>query len=195
MIVGKRGSGKTTLLDNLIEHLATKNNFYFTHNHTISEKVKANFEVTNDWTELEMLVATQKRIKAENNGNLPEICIVFEDFLYDRRSLHHPLIKELTMSGKHLNVTLIFVVQVIQDWPPFLRHNIDYLFCHRDTSLANTTRLYQQHFSIIPTLNQFTDIYHHCTDNYGVLVLDNTSKAKHDMKNSVLWFKARVDSN
>jgi hypothetical protein len=144
-------------------------------------------------TAIENLIERQK--KAKKRGNATHAFIVFDDLAYDNRLMKLPVMRYILMNGRHLNLFLIFSSQYVADLgPPAVRANIDVLFVCREAITANRWRLYNMFFGCFDTFEDFNRVLSACTEDYGVLVLDNT-KLSNKVEECVFHFKATIRDN
>lgn len=107
------------------------------------------------------------------------------------------------------------------DMPPDLRTQVDYVFCFKESILTNKMKLWKYFFGMFerfpgehltprcprrprhpqrtkhpPVLPWYTSdfqrVMDRCTENHGVLVLDNTAPTTR-IEDCVFWYKARID--
>lgn len=196
-VVGRRGSGKSVIIKDLLYHKRNKlpfglvmsgteaGNGYFT-------KFVPEIFVYDDFNgpALEKLLERQK--KAAKKGQMPKVFVVLDDLAFDGSIMKKPVMRYIFMNGRHLNIFLIFSSQYVADLgPPAIRANIDVLFVCREAIQANRWRLYNMFFGCFETFEDFNKVLNACTENYGVLVLDNT-KLSNNVEDCVFWFKAKM---
>ncbi|AGE56423.1 hypothetical protein PBCVNEJV1_765L [Paramecium bursaria Chlorella virus NE-JV-1] len=196
-VVGRRGSGKSVIIKDLLYYKRNvlpiglifsgteAGNGYF------SQFVPEIF-VFEDFNAdaLQKLVDRQKR--AAKKGNLGRVFVVLDDLAFDSSIMKKPIMRFIFMNGRHLNIFLIFSSQYVSDLgPPAIRANIDVLFVCREAIQANRWRLYNMFFGCFETFEDFNKVLNACTENYGVLVLDNT-KLSNDPSSCVFHFKAKM---
>lgn len=75
------------------------------------------------------------------------------------------------------------------DLTPDLRTNIDYVFILRENIRTNRERLWKSYGGIFNTLDQFNAVMDSVTEDYGALVIDNTSKSN-KIEDVAFWYKA-----
>jgi len=117
------------------------------------------------------------------------IAIILDDCLYDKTWINDKNIKTLFMNGRHLKTTLIITLQGPYNMPPFYRSNSDYVFIFKDNNRNNKKKIYENYGFMFPTFDLFSQTMDKYTDDYGCLVLNNTSKHK-TFEECVFWYKA-----
>ena len=196
-VVGRRGSGKSIIIKDLL---------YSKRNVLPFGMVMSGTEAGNgyfgkfipeifvyddfDGASLEKLLERQK--KASKKGNMQRVFVVLDDLAYDNSIMKKPVLRYIFMNGRHLNIFLIFSSQYVADLgPPAIRANIDVLLVCREAIQANRQRLYDMFFGCFENFADFNKVLNACTENYGVLVLDNT-KLSNDPTDCVFHWKAKV---
>jgi hypothetical protein len=134
----------------------------------------------------------ERQKKAAKKGNMKRVFVVLDDLAYDNTIMKKPVLRFIFMNGRHLNIFLIFSSQYVADLgPPAIRANIDVLFVCREAIQANRWRLYNYFFGCFDTFEDFNKVLNACTEDYGVLVLDNT-KLSNDVTSCVFHWRAKV---
>jgi len=199
-VVGRRGSGKSVIIKDLLYY---KRNVLpvglvmsgtEAGNHYFSSFVPEVFVYDDfDKDALEKLLERQK--KAVKKGNMSKIFIVMDDLAFDTSIMKQKVMRYIFMNGRHLNIFLIFSSQYVSDLgPPAIRSNIDILLVCREAIQANRWRLYNMFFGCFESFEDFNKVLNACTEDYRVLVLDNT-KLSNDPQDCVFWWKATVRDN
>ena len=81
---------------------------------------------------------------------------------------------------------------LIQDVPPDLRANIDYVICLRDNIKTNRERIYRYFAGVFPSFSAFDETMQACTKGYECMVLDQTSLS-YNISDCIYWYKATPD--
>ena len=196
-VVGRRGSGKSVIIKDLL---------YYKRNSLPCGIVMSGTEAGNGYFSqfipeifvfedfngpaLEKLVERQK--KAAKKGSIGKVFVVLDDLAFDSSIMKKQIIRFIFMNGRHLNIFLIFSSQYVSDLgPPAIRANIDVLFVCREAIQANRWRLYNMFFGCFETFEDFNKVLNACTEDYGVLVLDNT-KLSNNVGDCVFHFRAKM---
>lgn len=180
VVTGKRNTGKSVLLTDLLSHKR----------HIPSIVVMSETEGANrhfghyvpdlfihhkfDADVLHKIIQRQKRLKQMNHPN-PECIIVLDDVAQSKQDLGCPELRTIAFVGRHLGITLFMSTQFLYMLQPWARMNIDYFFARSEASVNEREKLYRNFFGVIPTFEAFNRIFDECTNNYGVMVLDNTT--------------------
>jgi hypothetical protein len=195
-VVGRRGSGKSVIIKDLLyykRHIPAGLVFSGTEsgNGYFSTFIPEIF-VFDDFDEatLEKLVERQKR--DARKGRLGKVFVVMDDLAFDNSIMKKKIIRAIFLNGRHWNIFLIFSSQYVSDLgPPAIRANIDVLLVCREAINANRWRLYSMFFGCFNTFEDFNRVLNACTEDYGVLVLDNT-KLSNDPQDCVFHWKAKM---
>jgi hypothetical protein len=75
--------------------------------------------------------------------------------------------------------------------PPALRTNVDYIFVCKEPKKSNRKKLYEQYCGIFPDYEMFEKVLTETTNDYGCLVIDNTSTSE-KIEDQVFWYKAEL---
>ena len=93
------------------------------------------------------------------------------------------------MNGRHYGICLIITAQFMGDLPVAFRSNVDYVMVGRTPGIQDRERLWKNFFGAIPTFHMFNAIMDNTTEDYHVLVLDNTVQSN-KLEDSIFWYKA-----
>lgn len=193
VIIGKRGTGKTILGKDLLyhqRHLASGiccsgtedgNMFY--------QKFIPDLFVYNelDLAAIGRLVSRQKDLCKKDIHD--PVFLVLDDCMYERNVFREKLVRQIFYNGRHYGIATLLNMQYCLDLPPDLRTNIDYVFILRENIRANRERLWKSFGGIFHTFDQFNAVMDSVTEDYGCLVIDNTSKSN-KIEDVAFWYKA-----
>lgn len=115
--------------------------------------------------------------------------ILLDDCGFDKQVKKDQNIKMLFMNGRHWKICLMISLQYVMGLPPDVRTNVDYVFCLRDNLQNNQKRLYDNFFGCFDKLEHFKEAFINCTEDYGCMVLDNTSKSV-NLEDCVFHYRA-----
>lgn len=196
-VVGRRGSGKSVIIKDILYSKRNVLPFGLVMSGTEAGngyfgKFVPEVFVYDDFNAdaLDKLLERQKR--ASKKGNMKRVFVVLDDLAYDNSIMKKPTLRFIFMNGRHLNIFLIFSSQYVADLgPPAIRANIDVLFVCREAIQANRWRLYNMFFGCFDSFEDFNKVLNACTEDYGVLVLDNT-KLTSKIEDCVFWWKAKM---
>jgi hypothetical protein len=197
MFIGKRGAGKSTLLKDV---MYTKRHLPFgiacsgteEGNGVFGKMIPKLFVYPDyDAAAITRMIERQRRMAETPQGCQPAF-VVLDDCLYDGGVLKRKEIRQLFLNGRHYKFFTAVTAQFAGDVPPAIRANIDYLFVCRENIIQNRKRIFENFFGIMDNFKAFQTLMDQTTENYEVLVLDNTSKSN-KIEDVVYWYKARID--
>jgi hypothetical protein len=138
---------------------------------------------------LESMISMQRdlgRVQKQRN-----LYVLMDDCMYDKKMLKSIQIRDLFMNGRHYKIMYMTCMQYIMDMPPDLRTNVDYVFALKENILTNKQKMWKYFFGMFEKYEDFQKVMDGCTDNFGVLVLDNTV-ASNKIEDLVFWYRAEL---
>ena len=188
LIIGSSGSGKTNALLNLINnqpdidkiYLYAKNPYEKKYQYLINKReevgldhfnnAKTFIEYSNDMRDV------YKNIEDYNLGRERKILIVFDDMIADmiNNKKLNPIVTELFIRGRKLNISLVFITQSYFKVPKDIRLNSTHFFIMKILNKREFQQIALNHSSYID-FKDFMKIYKECTkEPYSFLVNDTT---------------------
>lgn len=138
---------------------------------------------------MDRLFNRQKKALDEKWPN-PYTFLIFDDILADAESWKRdPRVKEIFYNGRHYNILFLLTMQNPMAITPGLRSNIDYTFILRTPNQRTRKNLYENYCGMFPTYEIFEKVLDSCTENYGCLVIDNTTKSN-KLEDQVFYYRA-----
>ena len=190
MVIGKRGTGKSFLAKDLLYH----------HRDLPIGTVISRYESTQKFYGdipdrfihdayapgvIEDFVNRQK-VMMDRHDVDPRAFLVL-DCMYDNSWTRDKIARLLFLSGRSLNVMLVFMMQFPIDVPA----NIDFVFIFQDRIVSNRTRIYENFVRVFPTFDVFCQALDQCTDDYQCLVIDNNAETTSPhLQDHVFWYRA-----
>lgn len=206
IFIGRRRTGKSTLVRDLLFHhqdmpLGTvisgteeSNSFYgkmipplFIHG-KFEPIILANF------------VKRQKMIMSRIQEDLkrgmkskvdPRSFMILDDCMYDDSWTRDENIRYLFMNGRWLKAFFLITMQYPLGIQPALRTNVDFVFILREPYINNRKRIYENYASAFPSFEFFCQIMDQCTQNFEVLVIDNTTLSS-KLEDTIFWYRAAI---
>ena len=196
IIIGSRGTGKTYLVEDLMYYFRKiPAGMIVTGSEASSESFSEFFpksfiydEVDTD--RIEKIANNQAKLRKKNTPGDYSSLLLFDDCGYDKSITRKKIIKKIFCNGRHLKILLMMTVQYCKDIPPDLRSNADYVFILRENIQESRKKLWKEYAGIVPTFDAFNEIMNTCTDNRGILVVDNTS-ISNDITDNIFWYRAK----
>ncbi len=194
IFIGKRGTGKSSLVTDILYHKrhipagivmsGTEDGNHYYRDFVPDLFIYGSY----DKETLEKVLQRQRKLINQNNANAKAFMLL-DDCMYDNKFLKDTCIRECFMNGRHWKILFMLCLQYCMDLPPGLRTNVDYVFILRENIIQNRERLFKNFFGIFPTFDLFNKTMDVMTENYGCMVLDNTSKSNR-IEDCVFWYKA-----
>jgi hypothetical protein len=101
-------------------------------------------------------------------------------------------IKEIFYNGRHYKILFLLTMQTTLGITPGLRANIDYTFILRNTNNKMRRDLYENYAGMFPTREIFERVLDVTTENYGCLVIDNTTRSSR-LEDQIFHYRANIN--
>jgi hypothetical protein len=201
VFIGKRNTGKSFLIRDLMYHhrdlpLGTVISGTEAANKFFGDMVPELF-LHHDYSPevLHNVIRRQHIMKyklEENPGSLdPRAFLIMDDLMYDSKVwIKDPNVKTAFFNGRHWSLFFLLSLQAPLGIPPELRTNIDFTFLLREANMSNRKRLYEHYAGMFGSLDVFSQVMNQCTEDFGCLVIDNTTKSN-KIEDQVFWYKAK----
>jgi hypothetical protein len=206
IFIGRRRTGKSTLVRDLLYHhqdmpLGTvisgteeSNSFYgkmipplFIHG-KFEPIILSNFVKRQKMVTAKIQEDLKRGVKSKLD---PRSFMILDDCMYDDSWTRDENIRYLFMNGRHQKVFFLITMQYPLGIQPALRTNVDYVFILREPFLNNRKRIYENYASAFPSFEFFCQIMDQCTQNFEVLVIDNTTLSS-KLEDTIFWYKAAI---
>ena len=125
-----------------------------------------------------------KNINNYNPDNENKILIVFDDIIADmiNNKKLNSIVTELSIRGRKLSISLIFITQSYFKVPKDVRNNSTHFFIMKIPNKRELMQIEINHSSDINT-KDFIEIYRKCTDKtYSFLVIDTTFPSTNSLR-------------
>lgn len=206
IFIGRRRTGKSTLVRDLLYHhqdmpLGTvisgteeSNSFYgkmipplFIHG-KFEPVILSNFVKRQKMVMAKIQDDLKKNIKSKAD---PRSFMILDDCMYDDSWTRDENIRYLFMNGRWLKAFFLITMQYPLGIQPALRTNVDFVFILREPYINNRKRIYENYASAFPSFEFFCQIMDQCTQNFEVLVIDNTTLSS-KLEDTIFWYKAAI---
>lgn len=196
LCIGKSKSGKSLLLREL---LYIKRHVYpVCQAYSESDVVNGFFKsfipdtfIQNSFNET-ALVSTwerQTRCKKKNMENANNI-LIFDDVLTDASTLNCQMIKRVFKFGRQYDLSVVVAVQALMDIGSNIRNLADVIFIFKESDITARKKLYKYYAgSTFRDEKEFNEVMDVATEDYRVLVLDNTATSN-KFQDRVFFYKA-----
>lgn len=116
--------------------------------------------------------------------------LVFDDLMYSAEKWKRDInVGRIFMNGRHYKILFLLTMQYPLGIPPSLRTCIDWIFIFREQYVKNRQRLYDNYAGMFPSFNVFCQVMDQMTENYGCLVIHNSSRSN-KLEDQVFYYKA-----
>ncbi len=204
MVVGKRRFGKSVFTQWCLSYLwkyypdgayvftTTKHN-WFGQQHVPDSRVYpgADFEVINE-------ILRQQMEKWENRKKTGEkelsgVVLIFDDCISERRdSRYSEDMLRLAFNGRHYGISVWLLTQDVKGYFPDIRSNCDYAAITYQLQTRQTKTIRDDWAGFFPDDNQFGDLLRKNTQNYQLLVIDQ-SEANYDFRKGTFFVAKPVE--
>lgn len=199
LALAKRRSGKSVLITDLMWHWHTVKKTPKIMVMSGSEDANAHFSnyVPNSFIYKQFseqaimkLIAHQKSLIQKNPAGDHRCLLILDDIGFNRKAMRSEALKEIMTNGRHALITIFLTLQYVTDVTPDIRSQIEYVLTLKEPTRVNQEKLWKYFYGIFPKFDMFRQVLVSCTENYGCVVLDNTSNSA-SIKDCVFWFKGR----
>ena len=193
LIIGGSGSGKTNALLNLINNQPAIDKIYlyakdtyeakyqFLINKTESTRLK-DFNEPKGFIEYSNNIQdVYKNIDKYHLDKESKILIVFNDMIPDmiNNKKLHPIVTELFIRGKKINISLVFITQSYFKVPKDVRLNITHFFIMKIPNKSELQQIAQKHLSNVSN-KDFINIHKKYTAKSYSFLVDDTALTPDD---------------
>jgi hypothetical protein len=138
---------------------------------------------------IDKLFERQNKAIKENWPN-PHAFLIFDDTVSDAGTWKRDFrIKELFFNGRHYKMMFLVALQDPLAITPGLRANVDFTFILRCPNQRMRRTLYENYAGMFNSFEVFEKVLDSCTEDYGCLVIDNTTKSN-KIEDQVYFYKA-----
>lgn len=143
----------------------------------------------------QILEIQKKRTRDVNLNKKPAISgsafLILDDCLHEAGSWKKDKnIMDIFYNGRHYNLLFLLTMQYPLGIPPSLRTNIDYTFILREPIKRNKKIIYENFAGMFDTFEDFCKALDSITENFGCMVIDNTSRSN-KISDQVFYYRAQ----
>ena len=204
IMLGKRNTGKSFLIRDLLYHkrefpIGTvisgtegANSFYSKHVPSLFIHEEFNSNILANVLKRQQLLTKHiaKEVEVKGRSDLDRrTFVLMDDCLYDNKWVSDKYVRSLFMNGRHYGLLYIIALQYVMGIPPQLRANVDLVFILRENNVQNRRRIFEQYAGVFPDFESFCQVMDQCTNDYELLVIDNTCRSNR-IEDMVFWYKA-----
>lgn len=131
----------------------------------------------------------KRQEKALREGwKAPGAFLIMDDCLSDKSWQHDPLLRRVFFEGRHSHLFLGLALQGSLNMLPELRMQVDYVFILRNNILVERRKLHNNYCGMMDW-DTFESVMSACTENYGCIVIDNTTQSN-KLEDQVFYYRA-----
>lgn len=197
LLVGRRGTGKSSLMEDLLYRLSPNIDIALAMSPTEDSLGMFRNHMPESWlfegysqSKVEELIEMQRSLATRNKQK--NVLLALDDCMYEKSIMRTTAMRNIHMNGRHLKTTLINACQYMVDVDPALRTQIDYVVCLKENIYTNKVKLHRFFFGCFRAFDDFSAVLDKVTENYGALVLDQTSPSN-NLEDCLFWYRASLD--
>lgn len=201
LLIGKRATGKTILTQYILSQFPDiSRGVVFSTSHSEYGYDHQEIEIMNEYDgeKMKKILEEQKeRIRRNRKGDSKEdarMFIVLDDqIIYNHRA--DSALKSLLLNNRRYKILVISILSA-PVVPADFRPNFNLVFLFRENVLNQRRMLYENFGGMLEKFEQFNMIFEQCTEDYGCLVIDQTTRES-NIDKTMFWFlvdKAFVDT-
>lgn len=207
IVTGRSGSGKTVCIQNLMRHYRKKMDMVAilcgskdtckeyrkyvpgAFVHYISKFGKAERALLQSWYEkMEQL--------RENDQPNARMMIIFDDLAFMKNSVNKDeTVTKMLYNGRHAGILFIWAQQYCLNAGPDLRDQNKLVFATYDKVPENQERIFTAFNPCFKNnaagFRDFLAVYEMCTEDYGLMVLDNQQSRSKKIEDNVYYFNPK----
>lgn len=209
LVVGKRGSGKSTLGEDIAYHVrdVIPDGVVISGTEEANQTWGSHFPPSFVWDEynpdlmMQCILRQRNRFRAaaragyrredlRRGGVVSHSAIICEDCFGEREFSTDKGLITACVNGRQWLIFLMILMQECKFVGPRVRTQVDFLFVMGIPSMEERRKIWESWFGVVPTFGMFNQLMNRFTENYGVLVLDNTSLSN-DIEKCVYFYRAQ----
>ena len=152
---------------------------------------------------MERLLRRQDKIIDKNNARLKiskkpidtRVLFIMDDCMSAKKQwAEDSNFLSIMNEGRHRHINYILSMQYSLGILPEYRSQFNFIFLLAEDIRMNRKKLYEHYAGMFPTFELFESVFLQMTQNYGCMVIDNSSRSI-DLKERIFYFKASAISN
>lgn len=175
VLIGKRRSGKSTTILNIMMHMQNMFEFGFIFCGSASTREQYSRHVPHDFISDTMSLDLINKLmnfqdRRRSLRTIRPIFIIIDDFAFNRSVLRSSTMYKLFANGRHYQIFFVLGMQYSLSIGPDARGNIDTLILHRDVTIQNQQKLYDNYNISFKNFEEFRGVLLDVTRQHRVLV-------------------------
>jgi hypothetical protein len=103
--------------------------------------------------------------------------VILDDLGWKRGFTSSDTIRKIMMNGRHWGMAFLLCLQYSIDLNASVRSSAGYIFATAEGIFENRKRLFHHYFGVFRTQTEFEPVFEACTRDFGMLVIDQTSRS------------------
>jgi archaellum biogenesis ATPase FlaH len=200
IVLARRGSGKTVLVNELVKKELHK--FHTVYLFSPTEKINRQFkEVVKDnyvfetWDERfieKLFQAIEKKNSNKTKEEQSKILFILDDLISDCNLHDSKMLKKLATRGRHLNITVIIIIQHCNSLSPLLRNNASTIFISNLNFESVESLSHSFCMGKGMTYKKFVNLYEKVCVDYQFLVINNETTRTNEMSEVYSSMRVRL---
>ena len=122
----------------------------------------------------------------------PRVFLIMDDLQSKKDEwVSDPSFISIMCEGRHRAITLCLVLQYSLAIPPNIRSQFNFIMLLSEDNFSNRRKLFEHYAGIFPKYEMFDTLFNQLTDDYGTMIIDNSSNTR-DLNERIFWYKANV---
>jgi len=122
----------------------------------------------------------------------PRIFLIMDDLQSKKDEwVSDPSFISIMCEGRHRAITLCLVLQYSLAIPPNIRSQFNFIMLLSEDNFSNRRKLFEHYAGIFPKYEMFDTLFNQLTDDYGTMIIDNSSNSR-DLNERIFWYKAHI---
>jgi len=131
-----------------------------------------------------------KRVKDHKKPIDTRVLFIMDDCMSAKKQwAEDPNFLSIMNEGRHRHITYVLSMQYSLGILPEYRSQFNFIFLLAEDMRMNRKKLYEHYAGMFPSFELFESVFLQMTQNYGCLVIDNSSRSI-DLKERIFYFKA-----
>ena len=137
----------------------------------------------------------KKNLERQKKGKQlidPRVFLIMDDLQSKKNEwIDDPSFVSIMCEGRHRAITLCLVLQYSMAIPPNIRSQFNFVMLLGEDNFSNRRKLYEHYAGIFPRYEFFDTLFNQLTDDYGTMIIDNSSTIR-DLNQRIFWYKAKI---
>jgi hypothetical protein len=122
----------------------------------------------------------------------PRVFLIMDDLQSKKDEwVSDPSFISIMCEGRHRAITLCLVLQYSLAIPPNIRSQFNFIMLLAEDNFSNRRKLFEHYAGIFPKYEMFDTLFNQLTDDYGTMIIDNSSNSR-DLNERIFWYKAVI---